>query len=151
MHVLRCEFLLSGSQHRSTCAGGHILHLGSTLGQLNGINLKGVQAYIRGAKSVQELIDMPYPADELAEVIIIYLPPRTNVAMRECSVVLTAVRSRERATARTAPGTVRSLLELADTSAYTRHRNPTSAAAVCRIWIVQGCIRACSGSTFGSA
>ena len=76
------------------CAGGHVVHLASVLGQLDGINGEGVRAYIRGAKSVQELIDMPYPAKELAEVTFIYLPPCTNVAMRECSVLLTAVRSR---------------------------------------------------------
>jgi hypothetical protein len=49
-------------------AGGHVLHVASTLGQLNGIPLDGVKAYITGATSVQELIDMPYPAEELAKV-----------------------------------------------------------------------------------
>jgi hypothetical protein len=53
-----------------TCAyaGGHIVHVASTLGQLDGIPLDGVKAYITGAKSVQELIDMPYPAEEIAKV-----------------------------------------------------------------------------------
>ena len=48
--------------------GGHIVHVASTLGQLEGIPLDGVKAYITSAKSVQELIDMPYPAEELAKV-----------------------------------------------------------------------------------
>ena len=38
------------------------------LGQLDGIELPGVKAYISGAKSVQELVDMPYPAEDLAKV-----------------------------------------------------------------------------------
>ena len=45
-----------------------MLHIGSTLGQLEGIPLPGVQEYMRNAKSVQEIIDMPYPAKDLAEV-----------------------------------------------------------------------------------
>ena len=49
-------------------AGGHIVHVGSALGQLEGIPLEGVKAYIRGAKSVQEIVDLPYPAEELAQV-----------------------------------------------------------------------------------
>ncbi len=44
------------------------MHVASTLGQLDGIPLEGVKAYISGAESVQELIDMPYPADEIAKV-----------------------------------------------------------------------------------
>ena len=49
------------------------MHVASTLGQLDGIPLDGipldgVKAYITGAKSVQELVDMPYPAEELAKV-----------------------------------------------------------------------------------
>ena len=49
-------------------AGGHILHIGSSLGQLDGIALDGVTSYIRGAKSLQEIIDMPYPAEDLEKV-----------------------------------------------------------------------------------
>ena len=45
-----------------------MLHVGSSLGQLEGIPLEGVKAYIRGAKSVQEVIDMPYPAEDLSKV-----------------------------------------------------------------------------------
>jgi hypothetical protein len=48
--------------------GGHVLHVGSSLGQLDGIPLEGVKAYLTGAKSVQEIIDMPYPAEDLAKV-----------------------------------------------------------------------------------
>ena len=46
------------------------MHVASTLGQLDGISpaLTGVKAYITGAKSVQELIDMPHPAEDLAKV-----------------------------------------------------------------------------------
>ena len=44
------------------------MHVASTLGQLDGIPLEGVKAYIAGAKSVQELVDMPYPAEELTKV-----------------------------------------------------------------------------------
>ena len=47
------------------------MHVGSMLGQLGGIPLEGVRAYIASAKSVQELIDMPYPAVELAKVCIV--------------------------------------------------------------------------------
>ena len=49
-------------------AGGHVLHIGSSLGQLDGIPLEGVKAYLTGAKSVQQIIDMPYPAEDLAKV-----------------------------------------------------------------------------------
>ena len=49
-------------------AGGHIAHVASALGQLEIIAPEGIKSYIRGAKSVQELVDMPYPADELAKV-----------------------------------------------------------------------------------
>ena len=44
------------------------MHVGSMLGQLDGIPLDGVKAYIAGAKTLRELIDMPYPAEELAKV-----------------------------------------------------------------------------------
>jgi hypothetical protein len=60
--------LLTEKEPRRT--GGHIVHVGSMLGQLNGIPLDGVKTYIAGAKSLQQLIDMPYPAEELAEVCI---------------------------------------------------------------------------------
>ena len=44
------------------------MHVASCLGQLDGIPLEGAKAYISGAKSVQELIDMPYPKEEIAKV-----------------------------------------------------------------------------------
>ncbi len=44
------------------------MHVASVLGQLDGIELPGVKAYISGAKSVQQLVDMPYPAEDLAKV-----------------------------------------------------------------------------------
>ncbi len=56
-------------------AGGHIVHVASTLGQLDGIPLEGVKAYISGAKSIQELMDMPYPADEVSKVPSVPLAP----------------------------------------------------------------------------
>jgi len=46
------------------------VHIASVLGQLDGIELPGVRAYIGGAKSVQELVDMPYPAEDLAKVCV---------------------------------------------------------------------------------
>ena len=60
------------------CAGGHIVHVSSALGQLEGIPLDGVKAYIRGAKSVQELVNMPYPAEELAKVPV---KPRVMISV----------------------------------------------------------------------
>ena len=45
------------------------MHVASTLGQLDGIPLEGVKAYISDAKSIKQLIDMPYPADEIAKVL----------------------------------------------------------------------------------
>lgn len=44
------------------------MHVASSLGQLDGIPLEGVKSYIRGAKSVQEVINMPYPGDEITKV-----------------------------------------------------------------------------------
>ena len=49
-------------------AGGHIAHVASALGQLDIIAPEGIKSYIRDAKSVQALVDMPYPAEELAKV-----------------------------------------------------------------------------------
>ena len=49
-------------------AGGHIAYVASALGQLDNIAVEGAQSYIRGAKSLQALIDMPYPADEVSKV-----------------------------------------------------------------------------------
>ena len=44
------------------------MHIASVLGQLDGIELPGVKDYILSAKSVQELVDMPFPAEDLAKV-----------------------------------------------------------------------------------
>ena len=65
--LLLCSSAMSTSTD-GLGAGGHIVHVASTLGQLDGIPLEGVKAYISGAKSVQELVDMTYPADEIAKV-----------------------------------------------------------------------------------
>ena len=56
------------------------MHIASVLGQLDGIELPGVKAYISGAKSVQELVDMPYPAEDLAKVCVI----PASFCLREC-------------------------------------------------------------------
>ena len=49
-------------------AGGHIVHLGSALGQLDALPLAQYKESIRDAKSIQELMDLRYPADEIAKV-----------------------------------------------------------------------------------
>ena len=49
-------------------AGGHIVHLGSALGQLDALPLAEYKESIRNAKTIQELMDLRYPADEIAKV-----------------------------------------------------------------------------------
>ena len=50
------------------CAGGHIVHLGSTLGQLDALPLVEFKQRIRDATTIQQLMDLQYPADEIAKV-----------------------------------------------------------------------------------
>jgi len=49
-------------------AGGHIVHLGSALGQLDALPLPVYRESIRSAQTIQELMDLRYPADEIAKV-----------------------------------------------------------------------------------
>ena len=50
------------------CTGGHIVHLGSALGQLDSLPLPEFKEKIRNAKTIQEIMDLSYPAQEIAEV-----------------------------------------------------------------------------------
>ena len=55
-----------------TSTGGHIVHMGSTLGQLDALPLAGYKVKIRDAKTIQQLMDLPYPAEEIAQARAIY-------------------------------------------------------------------------------
>jgi len=55
--------------------GGHIVHLGSALGQLDALPLAEYKESIREAKTIQELMDLRYPADEIAKVRAVLCPP----------------------------------------------------------------------------
>ncbi len=79
MRVLMTQALGS---NRMLPAGGHIAHVASALGQLDILASEGIKAYIRGAKSVQELVDMPYPAEELAKVCAVRPVSTANVTAR---------------------------------------------------------------------
>ena len=58
----------AGSESGLVCTGGHIVHLGSALGQLDSLPLPKYKEKIRSAKTIQEIMDLPYPAQEIAEV-----------------------------------------------------------------------------------
>ena len=64
------------------CVGGHIVHLGSALGQLDALPLAKYKESIRNAKTIKELMDLPYPADEIAQVCAaLVCPVRREAAL----------------------------------------------------------------------